>query len=104
MNPPTPLTEIELECPTCSSKGCSSCKHTGKFTITECPHKMLGREPCDRASIGEAVRLARMADKGAWPVGGGVLDQAQSFRDFCEHYWNDIDAMKPRQPTPLSEG
>lgn len=99
MNPPTPLTEIELECPTCSSKGCSSCNDTGKFIIDACPHKMLGRESCDHASIGEAVRLAGFAEKGAWPVAGGVLDQAHSFREFCDRFWRDVESMKPQPPS-----
>jgi len=35
------------------------------------------------------VDMADHADKGAWPIAGGVLDQSESFCRACRVVWNE---------------
>ena len=68
-------------CPNCSGKGerdgvfCRECWGRGMWTIRECPYQVVP------SSTWNVLRLSHLADKGAWPVRGGVLDQAQSAID-----------------------
>lgn len=44
----------------------------------------------DRETL-DLVDMAWMAKRGAWPIAGGVLDQAESFRDAAAFAWREFD-------------
>jgi hypothetical protein len=73
-----------MDCPTCGGCGviddgtddqqeCSQCDGMGRFELAECPRKFIGQD------LTECINYASLASKGAWPVAGGILDQAAWF-------------------------
>lgn len=56
------------------------------WTLNECPLKMI-----DSKTL-LAIRLARFAKEGAWPIAGGTLDQSRWFFDAAELVWRELDA------------
>lgn len=79
MNPPTAKSPLDVECPACGNgKGataCPTCKGWGVIRVRECPQAYVGR-------LWDVIGLCQFADKGAWPLAGGVLDQSDSFLTF----------------------
>lgn len=43
----------------------------------------------------QLLRLAEFAEKGAWPVAGGTLDQTQWCVEAFQCVWNNDAAEKP---------
>ena len=74
VDPPTEQLPAEIECPNCNGRGCEYCQH-GHFQLTECPQRYA-------AGMAEAINMASMCGNGAWPVAGGLLDQAAWFTDL----------------------
>jgi len=56
--------------------------------IKKCPLQFVGSQTWTMAS------LARFADKGAWPISGGVLDQSESFLQFYERWKSTLNRLK----------
>lgn len=55
---------------------CRDCWGTGAAMLTEPVGKAVPSE------VWEGIELVRLAERGVMPVAGGVLDQAQSFREL----------------------
>ena len=71
-----------------SSEGCTHCGGRGVVRIKTCPLKFIGRQTWTMAS------LSRFADKGAWPIGGGTLEQTESFLQFYERWTSTLARLK----------
>jgi hypothetical protein len=46
------------------------------------------------SGIWTMAELARHVEKGAWPIGGGTLDQAANFLSFVSRWQNATDRLK----------
>jgi hypothetical protein len=68
----------------CGGKGCSKCDG-GVWNYDGCPHELI-----DDATI-EALRYARLARDGTWPVMGGALDQTEWATQAFTMIWNEQD-------------
>jgi len=66
-----------LACVACEGRAedCGTCDGKGIWELSQCPKKFIDSE------IWEAIRFAEFAERGAWPISGGVLDQCQWFVD-----------------------
>ena len=83
----------DIACVTCNGKnfeGCPTCNGTGHIEIDCCPRLLL-----DGGTLA-AVKLADLFRKGLPPLAGGTLDQPQEFLDWCDFYFGDMDALRPR--------
>lgn len=49
--------------------------------LKTCPYDLLTKD------IRDALDMAAHAQKGRWPVAGGLLDQAAIFVEACEEIW-----------------
>lgn len=79
----------------CGGDGCEGCDGQGHTTITRCPLDYVTPD------VVRAFNLIRWADRGAFPVGGGVLDQAGTFiaaMEFVRDEERKIEAAKRRSP------
>ena len=56
--------------------------------VKQCPQKEIIPD------IGWAMQLARFAKQGAWPVGGGTLDQTASFLAACRIVWQADEVVE----------
>lgn len=45
-----------------------------------------------------------MADRGAWPVAGGLLDQSAFFVDFAQFAWSEVDRFASERRLSPPEG
>ena len=66
---------------------CGECHGTGKATVTSCPRLQLDRDAA------EMVFAAMHAEKGLWPVRGGMLDQTESALVAIPFVWNEQRRM-----------
>lgn len=64
---------------------CTACHGKGYEVVTSCPRRLVAADPM----VGWVVDLAEMARKGAWPVAGGVLDQAETFLSAARLVWSE---------------
>lgn len=74
----------EFECVRCRSKSddCEACDGEGIFRLNQCPAKYV--DPW----VWEIFFFARQAREfGAWPVGGGILDQSRWAMDAFREVW-----------------
>lgn len=58
-------------CEECDGKGCAKCYGTSEQHLHECPLESLTPD------VLAALRVARYAERGNWPVPGGWLDQTE---------------------------
>lgn len=42
------------------------------------------------------MQAVKFADRGTWPVGGGLLDQAADFVQACNVIWSDDRTWKAK--------
>ena len=68
----------------CGGKGCSKCDG-GVWNYDGCPHELI-----DDATV-EALRYARLARDGTWPVMGGALGQTEWATQAFTMIWNEQD-------------
>lgn len=58
-------------------------------------------ETCPRRACGpetlELLGIASMAEKGAWPASGGLLDQTSVFVDFARFAWSECERFMAEQ-------
>jgi hypothetical protein len=59
---------------------CGECRGIGLEILTQCPLDVVSDEAW------ELMPLLRFAREGQWPIGGGSLDQSQSFLDAMAVY------------------
>jgi hypothetical protein len=58
------------------------------ITINVCPRLLIPDE------IWTVIEFAELAEKGHWPIAGGVLDQAHWFVSAARFVWNEIALWK----------
>jgi hypothetical protein len=46
------------------------------------------------------IEFAGFAERGAWPVAGGVLDQAEQFVEACRFVWQEQRQWRSRAGIP----
>lgn len=85
-----------MQCPVCSGGGCSACEGSGRFSVTECPRKLVPHEAW------EMIEAADMTRRGLPPVAGGSLDQTQTFLDACRFIWADESVYRSQAGGPLA--
>lgn len=87
---PTEMDTIEIGCPVCEGLGdeCQACNGAGTIPINDCPREYVGWE------ISDAVGYAIHAEKGAWPVAGGLLDQAWWFTELYTRFHADVNKIE----------
>lgn len=64
---------------------CPDCGGFGTFDIPHCPVFELDR------NTAEFIQLARDADNGKWPVGGGSVDESASFMEAYRFYKSECN-------------
>ena len=81
-----------MECTTCGGKDekCKTCGGWGHIKITGCP-----KEEIDNPTL-RLIELAEFAEKGAFPVSGGVLDQSAGFMRGARMVWNETEYWKAK--------
>ena len=63
------------------------------MTITDCPSRWIGRD------IIETIELIHHAENHDWPVAGGMLDQADNFRQALRAWKESVAEIKKQQQT-----
>ncbi len=84
------LEELQIECPSCGEVGCEDCEQSGYFTLKECPRKFVG-------SMVEAINIATFAERGCFPVDGGLLNQSCSFLELVAVLENETIRLANEQ-------
>jgi hypothetical protein len=76
---------VMMQCTVCGGNDdhCKACDGWGKQRITSCPKEIPD------AATWRVIQMSEFADKGSFPIAGGVLDQAQSFLDACQICWRE---------------
>ena len=92
----SPLIFDDLPCPEChDEKGkvehCEACWRRGKLMFKSCPMAEVTPD------VWTALRLAGFAERGTWPVAGGVMDQAAGFVRLVE-YVRTVDPAPEARP------
>jgi hypothetical protein len=82
---------VDVKCIACNGQdeNCETCDGFGVHHIG-CP-----KDSIDPSTV-RAIQFADFADKGHWPVSGGVLDQSQSFVSACNFIWKEEEHYKPK--------
>jgi hypothetical protein len=60
----------------------------GAIEIAVCPRSIIPD------SIWTVLDFAELAEKGNWPIAGGLLDQSHGFISACRFVWSDIIAWR----------
>jgi hypothetical protein len=85
---------LQLVCTECNWSGrerCDSCGGAGQFEIAGCPHA------CVSFDVRLAMKAAKRAEAGAWPVAGGWLDQTQKCLDAMEFIESEQQSWELRR-------
>lgn len=69
---------------------CATCSGRGEVEYKSCPQAEITPD------IWRFFKLKGFAEKGAWPVAGGTLDQTQIFLDAVEYARSEEAAAKAR--------
>jgi hypothetical protein len=89
---PSEREPLLIDCQFCGGKD-DKCKHCGGWghqRITQCPRKLITPD------IWRLLQLAEFAEKGAFPVSGGVLEQSDSFLSACRSVWQEVSYWKAK--------
>lgn len=71
-----------LPCFDCNGEGCEACNYTGtEQEVTGCPKQFA-------AGVGFALTVAELAEHGALPVAGGLLDQTAVGIEAIQAVWS----------------
>lgn len=81
---------VIMDCTACNGTddNCEACGGGGKQRLTTCPKTIPD------AATWRVIQLSEFAERGAFPIAGGVLDQSQSFLDACRICWRENDYWK----------
>lgn len=76
-----------FDCVVCNSpgSGCRACDYTGEFECTDDD----GRNVCPAEYVEEVMgvmELVRWAERGVFPLSGGVMEQAAAFLDLVRTF------------------
>ena len=63
-----------------AKRTCQTCLGRGWLKLTSCPKRQIAPETWDW------VRMFLLADKGVLPVGGGALDQCETFLEAWQAF------------------
>jgi len=77
-----------MDCITCGGIGCAVCGKRGTLEISQCPLLLI------TADVWELLGFADFAKKGALPIGGGALDQTESFLKAYRFVLSEQDFWK----------
>ena len=77
----------------CDGGGCDACGERGVFEV-ECPRQYID------AGMRLTLELSTFAEKGSWPVAGGVLDQSHSFVSACRFIDGERQVWKAKMRIP----
>lgn len=82
-----------MECTRCAGDddNCPVCKGWGRERLTTCPKEIVA------VSTWRLLQFTDFAERGAWPLTGGVLDQTQSFADACQIAWREDGYWKRKK-------
>ena len=92
---PSDREPLLIVCTACGGKDekCERCKGFGTERITGCPKEIIDRQTW------RLLELSDFADKGAFPVTGGVLEQSDSFLSGCRMVWGETKYWKAKNRT-----
>ena len=62
--------------------------------MTECPLTYVGGDAWT------VIEFAEFAERGSWPVAGGVLDQANQFVEACRFVWAEQRRWRAKDGIP----
>jgi len=81
-----------MQCTACDGRdeNCERCGGWGTEKITDCPRKIIDQQTW------RLLQLADFAEKGCFPVSGGVLEQSDSFLSACRMVWSETAYWKAK--------
>lgn len=63
--------------------------------LEQCPLEFVNER-----GIWMAIKLARFARRGTWPILGGVLDQCKWFMEAADEIWGDQAYWRAKKGIP----
>jgi hypothetical protein len=85
---PSPAEPGRINCVRCHGKGCDLCGGRGWTFLESCPQRIIAGETRD------FIDAAAFAAEGLMPVGGGMLDQADSFMRALRFFRDEESSVK----------
>ncbi len=89
-----------MECVACEGHDpkCVECHGDGEVSVCECPTKLAGK-------AGGIVEMSDYLEEcKTFPLGGGVLDQTESFLDSHRYYRGQVDHWTAERLRPKTNG